>query len=104
MIMLRKYGYNRSRVNDTIDFLKLVLSNGELEADKREEVAKMLEEARMLVEDEAFRAAKFYDSRMRTRRSAVNAYEAFLKEYPASVHASEVRLRLSELHEESAAK
>jgi TolA-binding protein len=104
MIMLRKYGYNRSRVNETIDFLKLVLSNGELEADKREEVAKMLEEARMLVEDEAFRAAKFYDSRMRTRRSAVNAYEAFLKEYPASVHASEVRLRLSELHEESAAK
>jgi outer membrane protein assembly factor BamD (BamD/ComL family) len=104
MIMLRKYGYNRSRVNDTIDFLKLVLSNGELEADKREEVAKMLEEARMLVEDEAFREAKFYDSRMRTRRSAVNAYEAFLKEYPASVHASEVRLRLSELHEESAAK
>jgi hypothetical protein len=41
---------------------------------------------------------------MRTRRSAVNAYEAFLKEYPASVHASEVRLCLSELHEESAAK
>lgn len=102
MIILRKRGYNRSRVNDTLDFLKLVLSNGELDADKREEVARLLEEVRTHVEEEAFRAAAFYDSRMRTRRSAISAYEVFLKEYPASVHASEVRKRLSELQKEAA--
>jgi outer membrane protein assembly factor BamD (BamD/ComL family) len=102
MIILRKRGYNRSRVNDTLDFLKLVLSNGELDADKREEVARLLEEVRTHVEEEAFRAAVFYDSRMRTRRSAISAYEVFLKEYPASVHASEVRKRLSELQKEAA--
>ena len=53
-----------------------------------------------MIEEEAYKAAKFYDSRTRTKRSAISAYERFLDEYPASDRAPEVRRRLFELQEE----
>ena len=56
-----------------------------------------LDEAQSLIADEAYRAAKFYDSRTRTKRSAINAYERFLEDYPQSAHADEIRDRLNEL-------
>ena len=56
-----------------------------------------LESALGLMEDEAYREACFYDSATRTRRSAVNAYEQFLKDYPQSAHAEGVRARIAEL-------
>ena len=56
-----------------------------------------LDEALGLIEDEAYRGAKFYDSTTRTKRSAINAYERFLDEYPQSVHADEIRGRIAEL-------
>ena len=49
--------------------------------------------------EEAYKAAKFYDSRTRTLRSAITAYERFLKDYPSSSHADEVRARIEILKE-----
>lgn len=96
MELLKQHGYNRSRCQDVIDFLKAALASNPA-ADVKEELNKWLQEAVALIEDEAFAAAKFYDSRTRTRRSAINAYERFLSEYPASRHAPEARARLTNL-------
>ena len=49
------------------------------------------------MEEEAYRSAAFYDSSTRTLRSAINAYERFLADYPGSVHAEEAKARLEEL-------
>ncbi|MBR4603652.1 MAG: outer membrane protein assembly factor BamD [Kiritimatiellae bacterium] len=96
MELLRKHGYNRSRCQDDIDFLKAALATNPA-ADAKADFTAWLQEAVALVEDEAFASAKFYDSKTRTRRSAINAYERFLSEYPASRHAPEARERLTAL-------
>jgi outer membrane protein assembly factor BamD (BamD/ComL family) len=57
----------------------------------------MYEKTVKMIEDEAYRSAKFYDSRTRTRRSAINAYEKYLRDYPNSEHAEIVRQRIEEL-------
>ena len=54
-------------------------------------------ETEAILEDEAWNAAKFYDSRTRTKRSAINAYGVFLKDYPEGAHAAEARARIDEL-------
>jgi len=95
MALLREHGYNRARCRDTIDFMKLALRSC-LPADAAT-VQGYLDEALSLVEVEAYRSAKFYDSSTRTRRSAVSAYEGYLAEYPTGAHADEVRARLEEL-------
>ena len=99
MIVLRRCEYNRDRVRDTADFLRQALSIGKLDEDRRAEVQGFLSDANRHLEEEAYKAAKFYDSRTRTKRSAINAYERFLSEYPASDMAPEVRRRLFELQE-----
>ncbi len=100
MKLLREHPYNRSRCEDTVAFLKMALatnpdtaSQGDFEAWLTEAVAQL--------EDEAYQSAKFYDSRTRTKRSAINAYERFLKDYPASRHAEAARARLLKLQEET---
>ena len=103
MTLLRKHEYNRSRCQDTISFLRLALAANP-DAETRETFSAYLAEAVALVEDEAYRAAKFYDSRTRTKRSAITAYERFLREYPASVHAPAALARLTELQQESNGK
>lgn len=95
MLMLREHGYNRERCRDTIDFLKLSLTTCDVR--DVEQIREFLTEANALMEEESYRAAKFYDSRTRTLRSAVNAYERFLADYPDSVHAEEIKSRLQEL-------
>ena len=65
----------------------------------RETLSKYISEASAGLEREAYEAAKFYDSRTRTRNSAINAYERFLREYPASSYADVVRERLAQLKE-----
>lgn len=95
MQIIRQYGYNRERCQDTVSFLKLALES--CEGSDAELVSSWLAEAMAQLENEAFAAAKFYDSRMRTMRSAINAYEKFLAEYPDGEHAPEVRFRLEEL-------
>lgn len=97
MKLLEMYGYNRARQNDTIDFLKLQLTNPEISQEVREEIIAFLNRSSELNEREAFLAAKFYDKPSRTRRSAINAYEAFLRKYPASKYAGEALDRLHEL-------
>lgn len=100
MIVLREHEYNRQRCQDTIDYLKMAMGGNVGGQARRDEMKAWLDEAQALVEEEAFAAAKFYDSRTRTKRSAINAYERFLKEYPASVHANEALSRLAELKSE----
>jgi len=97
MRLLRDHGYNRSRCRDTIDFLKLALRT--CRPSDAEGIRDSLEMATQLLEEEAYRGAKFYDSPTRTVRSAINAYEKFLTEYPESQYAESVRERLSELKE-----
>jgi hypothetical protein len=103
MNLLREHGYNRHRCQDTIDYIKLVLQTPGVDMTERKELEACLKEATLQVEEEAFKSAKFYDSRTRTRRSAINAYEEFLKKYPASVFADEALARLNELKAESEA-
>ena len=100
MVVLRRCEYNRDRARDTIDFMRLALASGKLDAERRSEVEGYFKEAKAIFEEEAYRAARFYDSRTRTRRSAKSAYERFLEDYPASDRAPEVRRRLFELQEE----
>jgi len=95
MDILREHEYNRSRCLDTIGFLKLALALGD--KDDAEQIRAWLDEAVSTFEDEAFKGAKFYDSNTRTRRSAVSAYEQFLRDNPASVHVDEVKIRLEQL-------
>ena len=98
MEVLRKHAYNRGRCRDTIDFLKMALAAAP-DAKAKVDYEAWLAEAVALIEDEAYAAAKFYDARTRTKRSAISAYERFLSDYPASAHAEEARARLLELQQ-----
>ena len=100
MVVLRRCEYNRERVRETIGFFTYAIESGMLSTEEAGEVAQLRAEARALLEEEAYKAAKFYDSRTRTKRSAVSAYQRFLDEYPTSDRAPEVRRRLFELQEE----
>ena len=51
----------------------------------------------LVLAEEAYRSAAFYDSKTRTKRSAINAYEKFLSQHPDSPRAAAVRARLDEL-------
>jgi len=95
MRLLREHGYNRERCLETIDFLKSAVSY--VNRDDVPVIECHLADAKVLLEDGAYQAALFYDSRMRTKRSAVSAYERFLAEFPNSVRADDVRARLAEL-------
>lgn len=98
--LLRKHIYNRDRCLDTINFFKRALTTCRLE--DVDAIKDYLAEAKGLVEEEAYQAAKFYDSRVRTERSAINAYRRFLDEYPESAHAGEIQTRLETLEAKAA--
>jgi len=102
MRLLNDHGYNRARTNDTIDFLKMARRD-DLTTEMRADVDAWLVEAENLLADEAFRSARFYDSTTRTRRSAINAYERFIEDYPNSPHVQQVLERLVKLREKEAA-
>jgi TolA-binding protein len=95
MKVLRDCEYNRARSVDTHDFLKQALLSCQEESVV--EIKELLDEVSALLEREAFLAAEFYDSKMRTARSAINAYEKFLSEYPNGKYAPLVASRLEEL-------
>ena len=95
MDILRDLAYNRARNQDTIDFMKMALRI--CRPDDATAIQGYLDEARGMLEDEAYRGATFYDSVTRTKRSAINAYEQFLADYPQSAHADEIRARIAEL-------
>jgi len=103
MKILGMHGYNRVRTNDTIDFLKMARRD-DLTPEMREDVDKWLAEAKNLLAEEAYLSAKFYDSRTRTTRSAINAYERFVEDYPESPYVPKVLERLMKLKEKESAK
>ena len=97
MTVVRRHEYNRNRVRDTAEYLRQTLAAGKLDEAKAAELKEYLAETGRMQEDEAWKSASFYDSRTPTKRSAINAYTAFLGEYPDGVHAEEARARLEEL-------
>ena len=99
MILLHDHAYNRSRCQDTIDFLRQSLRSCR-ESDMAR-FQECLAEASGMIADEEWRATKFYDSPTRTRRSAISAYEKYLADHPESTHASEAKARLEELKGET---
>ena len=96
MRLLREHEYNRARCQDTISFMKMALL-ADATGESRAKFEAWRDEASALVEDEAYASAKFYDSKTRTRHSAISAYERFLIEYPTSKRSDEVRERLAVL-------
>ena len=103
MTLLAMHGYNRTRARDTVSFIKMAIREAR-EPAMRLELGIELAKATSFLEDEAYASARFYDSRTRTKRNAANAYAEFLRDYPASVHASKARARMAELEAESAEK
>lgn len=97
MNIVRRHEYNRNRVRDTAAFLRQTLTGVVLPEGRVAELHEWLRETEAILEDEAWNAAKFYDSRTRTKRSAINAYGVFLKDYPEGAHAAEARARIDEL-------
>ena len=95
MVLLGDHAYNRSRARDTQGFLRLARES--CRAEDREAIGEMLARVETLLADEAFRNAQFYDSKTRTRRSAISAYEKFLAQYPEGEHADAARARVAEL-------
>ena len=95
MQVLHDREYNRARSLDTADFLRQALRT--CRPDDAAAIQGYLDEVAGLLDEEAYRGARFYDSKTRTRRSAITAYEQFLKEHPLSSHADEVRARIEEL-------
>lgn len=95
MVLLDDHAYDRARALDTQSYLKNAIAACR-ESD-RDALVEMLAKVEDHLADEAYRGAAFYDSKTRTKRSAINAYERFLEQYPDSERAAEVRERLSEL-------
>ena len=95
MQVLKERGYNRERCRDTIDFLKLALTTCDVK--DVAQIREFMNEADAHMEEESYVAAKFYDSKTRTVRTAVSAYEDFLRQYPDSAHAEEIKERLAKL-------
>lgn len=99
MKLLREHEYNRMRCRDVIDYMKLALRT--CNPEHAVEIQAFLNEANGMIENEAYLGAKFYDSPTRTKRSAISAYEKFLREYPNSEHAVEVAARIEVLKGET---
>ena len=97
MNIVRDHEYNRNRVRDTADYIRQTISGVVLDDAKVADLRDWLSECEGFLEDEAWKAAKFYDSPTRTKGSAVNAYNVFLNDHPAGVHAEEARARIAEL-------
>jgi len=103
MKILEMHGYNRARTNDTIDFLKMARRD-DLTPEMRADVDKWLSDAKNLLAEEAYQSAKFYDSRTRTTRSAISAYERFIEDYPDSPYVQKILERLMKLKEKDQTK
>ena len=98
MVLLDDHAYNDARARDTEGFLRMALES--CREEDRDALRERLSRVETLLADEAYRNAQFYDSKTRTKRSAINAYEKFLAQYPEGARADEARARLAELKEE----
>ena len=95
MVLLDDHAYNRSRARDTLGFLTMALASCR-EAD-RDALEAMRARVENLLAEQAYRRAALSDSKPRTQRSAINAYEKFLAQYPEGEHADAARARVAEL-------
>ena len=96
MWLCRRLSYNIPRCVDTQKYLKMMIEEHPRH-DRVDEMKEWLAELEKHLEADAYRRAKFYDSKQRTPHAAAAAWERFLKEYPYSPHADEVRARIETL-------
>ena len=101
--LLDFHGYNNSRARDTVLFLKAAVANPP-DTEAKEHLLACLAKAEEVAEEEAWKAAKFYDSPTRPAKNAADAYRGFASEYPAGRHADEARSRISELERGNSGK
>lgn len=102
MWLVRRLAYNLARCKDTAGYLKLALKT-QPDHPNADEMKTWLDELTEYMAEDAFKRAKFYDSRQRTPHAAVAAYERFLEEYPNSSHAEAVSRRLDEIRNQGKA-
>jgi len=96
MWLCRRLSYNIPRCLDTQKYLKMMIAEHPRH-DRVEEMGEWLAELDKHLEADAYRRAKFYDTKQRTPHAAAAAWERFLKEYPLSPHADEIRARIETL-------
>ena len=103
MTLCRRLAYNRPRCLDSANYIKMILSRtpphpnaDEMDGWRRELLTHL--------SDEAWASTKFYDSRQRTARAAISAYERFIAEHPESAHADEARRRIEEIRADAIAR
>ena len=96
MWLCRRLSYNIPRCVDTQKYLKMMIADHPRH-DRIDEMKEWLTELETYLEADAYRQAKFYDSKQRTPHAAAAAWERFLREYPFSPHADEVRARIETL-------
>ena len=97
--VLEEKEYNRSRGLDTLLFLRQADTMG-LSGENAALVKSYEEIVCRILDDEDWKAASFYDSITRTRRSARVALEKFIAEHPTSRHLSEAKARLEKMMQE----
>ena len=96
MWLCRRLSYNIPRCVDTQKYLKMMVAEHPRH-DRVDEMKEWLAELEKHLEADAYRRAKFYDSKQRTPHAAAAAWQRFLKDYPLSPHADEVRARIETL-------
>ena len=96
MWLCRRLAYNIPRCVDTQKYLKMMIADHPRH-DRIDEMKKWLAELEKHLEADAYQRARFYDSKQRTPHAAAAAWERFLKDYPLSPHADEIRARIEAL-------
>ena len=96
MWLCRRLSYNIPRCLDTQKYLKMMIADHPRH-DRVDEMKEWLAELEKHLEADAYQRAKFYDTKQRTPHAAAAAWERFLREYPFSPHADEIRARIETL-------
>ena len=96
MWLCRRLAYNIPRCKDTASYLAMTLKRHP-DLEQADEIREWRDELMEYMAEDAYQKAKFYDSRQRTRHAALTAWERYLKEYPDSKYADEVRARIEVL-------
>ena len=96
MWLARRLAYNTPRCVDTLNYLKMMISKYP-ELPEIEELKGWHSELSAYLEKDAYEQALFYDSKQRTRHASISAWKRYLEEHPESVHAEEIKARISEL-------
>ncbi len=96
MWLCRRLAYNIPRCKDTVNYLKLVIQRYP-DLDGIEDIKTWLGEVNKYLEEDAYKQAKFYDSKQRTTHATLTAWEQFLTDYPESSYSDEVKARIAEI-------